>query len=95
MHSLVLFRPNKLLRISEHGDITYSIRLTIKAKYWLFRIELLINISPRTQMSNVADELPDGPADLPSCLRIMYNIIFLFFRLSSVVLVVINIVLIT
>ena len=25
-------RPNKLLRISEHGDITYSIRLTIKAK---------------------------------------------------------------
>ncbi|XP_059080486.1 uncharacterized protein LOC131878512 [Tigriopus californicus] len=25
-------RPNKLLRISEHGDITYSMRLTIKAK---------------------------------------------------------------
>ena len=69
MHSLVLFRPNKLLRISEHGDITYSIRLTIKAKYWMFRIELLINIS--SQMSNVADELPDGPADLSSSLRIM------------------------
>ena len=30
---MFLSRPNKLLRISEHGDITYSIRLTIKAKY--------------------------------------------------------------
>ena len=59
---------------------------------------LLFNVSYQyfllPQMSNVADELPYGPADLPSCLWIMYSTHFNSMKLAIIVFFVTNTVLV-
>ena len=68
-------RPNKLLRISENGDITYSIRQVYTA-HNLTNHKGPENITcPQAHSeSKVPDDpqkFPHGPADLSSYIRIM------------------------
>ena len=60
---------------------------------WCFTINIADQYFLLPQMSNVADELPDGPADLPSCLWIMY--VPLNIMIVPIIVIVINIVMIS